>query len=111
VPVMDETDVRCVHVPVRVVYSVRVSESASCVLEGWDLEVCTSLSPWRFMLDRILLQVLGHQARQLSLSCSLLQSGGRVGLLVFFPEGMVSCKPGQAFVLEPRIFCWVMWLL
>ena len=69
------------------------------------------LCPWRFMLGRILLQVLGRQARHLSLSCSLLESADRAGLLVSFPEGMVSCKPGQALGLEPHIFCWAMWLV
>jgi len=103
-PGMDMDNVHNVLIPVRVACSVCVSRSASCAVEGWDLEVCTSLCPWRFILDRILLQVLGRQAQ-------LLDSGGRAGLLVSFPEGMVSCKPGQALVLGPRIFCWTMWLL
>ena len=44
------------------------------------------------------------------MSYSLLDSA-RAGLLVSFPEGMVSCRPGQVLVLELRVFCWVMWLL
>jgi len=102
--VMDMDNVHTVLIPVHVACSVCVSGSASCALEGWDFEVCTSLCPWRFMIGRIFLQVLGRQAQ-------LLDSGGRAGLLVSFPEGMVSCKPGQALVLELRIFCWGMWLL
>ena len=110
-PVMDIDNVHNVLIPVRVACSACVSGSASCAIERWDLEVYTSLCPWRFMIGRILLQVLGRQARQMSLSCSLLESGDRAGLLVSFPEGMVSCKPGQALGLEPCIFCWAMWLL
>jgi len=106
VAAMDMDDVHSVLIPVCVVCSVCVSGSVSCALEGWDLEVCTSLCPWRFILGRNFLPVPGCQARQLSLSCSLLNSGGRVGLLVSFPEGMVSCKPGQALVFESRIFGW-----
>jgi len=102
--VMDMDNVHNVLIPVRVACSVCVSGSASCALEGWDLEVCTSLYPWRFMFDRIFLQVLGRQAR-------LLDSGDRAGLFVSFPEGMVSCNPGQALVFEPRIFFWAMWLM
>jgi len=110
-PAVDMDDVHNVLVPVRVACSVCVSGSASCAIEGWDLEVCTSLCPWRFMLGRIFLQDLGRQARQLSLSCSLLESSDRAGLLVSFPKGMVSYKPGQALGLVLRIFCWAMWLL
>jgi len=101
-PTSDMDDMHGVLVPVHVVYSVCVSGSASCALE--DLEVCTSLCPWRFMVGTNFLQVLGRHAR-------MLNSGGRAGLLVSFPKGMVSCKPGQALVLEARIFCWAMWLL
>jgi len=103
-PAMDMDNVHTVLIPVRVACSVCVSGLASCALEGCDFEVCTSLRPWRFNLDRILFQVLGRQAR-------LLNSGGRAGLLVSFPEGMVLYKPDQALVLESRIFCWAMWLL
>ena len=46
----------------------------------------------------------------LYLSYSLLDSA-RAGLLVSFPEGMVSCRPGQVLVLEFRVFCRVMCLL
>jgi len=35
----------------------------------------------------------------------------RAGLLVSFPEGMVSCKPGQELGLLPHNFCRAMWLL
>ena len=35
----------------------------------------------------------------------------RAGLLVSFPEGMVSCKPGQELGLFPHNFCRAMWLL
>jgi len=59
---------------------------------------------------RNFLPVLDRQARLLFLSYSLLDSG-RAGLLVSFPEGMVSCRPGQALVVEFRVFCRVMWLL
>ena len=111
VPAMDVDDVHYVLIPVRMACSVCVCGSAACALEGWNLEVFTSLCPWRFMFTRILLQVLSRQARQLSLPCSLLKSRDRAGLLVSFPEGMVSCKPGQALGFEPRIFCWAMWLL
>ena len=79
-----------------------------CVLSS-----CYNLSvvrPWRFMLGRDFLPVLTCQARLLYLSYSLLDSG-RAGLLVSFPEGMVSSRPGQVLVLELRVFCWVMWLL
>jgi len=110
-PVMDVDDVHNVLIPVRVACSVCVSGSASCALEGWDPEVCTSLCPWRFNFGTILLQVLGRQARLLSWPCSLLESGDRAGLLMSFPEGMVLCKPGQALVVELPIFCWAMWLL
>ena len=108
---MNVDDVRYVLIPVRKTCSVCASGSAACVLEDWNLEVCTSLCPWRFFLGRILLQVLSRQTWQLSLPCSLLKSGDRAGLLVSFPEGMVSYKPGQALGLEARIFCWTMWLL
>jgi len=111
VPTMDMDDVHNVLIPVRVNCSVCVPGSASCALEDWDLEVYTALCPWRFMFGTILLQVLGHQAWPLSWPCALLESGDRAGLLVSFPEGMVSCKPGQALVLESHIFCWAMWLL
>ena len=108
---MDVDDAHYVLIPVCMACSVCVSGSAACALEGWNLEVCTSLCPWRFFLGRIFLQVLSHQARQLSLPCSLLESGDRAGLLVSFPEGMVSCKPGQEVGLLPHNFCRVMWLL
>ena len=88
-PAMDMDDVHNVLIPVRVACSACVSGSASCAIESWDLEVYTSLCPWRFMIGRILLQVLGRQARQMSLSCSLLESGDRAGLLVSFSEGMI----------------------
>ena len=35
----------------------------------------------------------------------------RAGLLVSFPEGMVSCKPGQELGILPHDFCRAMWLL
>ena len=35
----------------------------------------------------------------------------RAGLLVSFPEGMVSSKPGQELGLMPHNFCRAMWLL
>jgi len=35
----------------------------------------------------------------------------RAGLLVSFPEGMVSCKLGSALVLHPSDFCGVKYLL
>jgi len=79
-----------------------------CVLSS-----CCSLSvvrPWRLMLGRNFLPVLACQARLLYLSYSLLDSG-RAGLLVSFPKGMVSCRPGQVLVLELRVFCRVMCLL
>jgi len=62
------------------------------------------------MFGRDFLLVLACQARLLYLSYSLLDSG-RAGLLVSFPEGMVSCRPGQVLVLELRVFCRVMYLL
>jgi len=107
---MDVDDVHYVLIPVRMACRVCVSGSAAYALECWYLEVCTSLCPWRVRLGKIVLQVLGRQARQLSLSCSPLVSGDRAGLLVSFPKGMVSYKPGQALKIEPRIFCWDMWL-
>jgi len=77
-----------------------------CVLSS-----CCSLSVVRrFMLGRDFLPVLVCQARLMYLSCSLLDSG-RAGLLVSFPEGMVSYRPGQVLVLEFRVFCRVMCLL
>jgi len=63
VPAMDVDDVRCVLVPVRLACSVYVSGSAACALEGRNLEVCTSLCPWRFLSGRILLQVLSRKMR------------------------------------------------
>jgi len=33
------------------------------------------------------------------------------GLLVSFPEGMVSCRPGPELVLRSPDFCWVKYLL
>jgi len=111
VSAVDVGELRCVHVPVRQACSICVSGSAACALEGWNLEVCTSLCPWRFLLSGILMQVLSRKTRHLSLSCSLLESGDGAGLVVSFPEGMVSYKPGQELGLWPRIFCWVMWLL
>jgi len=100
---MDVDVVRCLHVPVRQTCSICVSGSAACALEGRNLEVCLSL--------RILLQVLSRMSGQLSWLCSLIQSGSRAGLLVSFPEGMVSYKPGQEFGLLPYGFCRVMWLM
>jgi len=38
--------VHCIHVPVCQACSVCVSVSAAWALEGWDLEVCSSLCPW-----------------------------------------------------------------
>jgi len=108
VPVMDVDDMRFVLVPVRLACSVCVSGSAICVLEGWNLEVCTSLCQCRFLIGRILLQVLSRRTWHLSLPCALLQSGDGTGLLVSFPERMVSCKPGSELGLEPLIFSWVM---
>ena len=64
-----------------------------CVLSS-----CCSLSvvrPWRFMLGRDFLPILVCQAR----------------LMYFFPEGMVSYRPGQVLVLELRVLCRVMYLL
>jgi len=58
----------------------------------------------------ILLQVLSRMAGQLSLHCPLLKSKDRAGLLVSFPEGMVSCKPGQVLGFLPWNFCRAMWL-
>jgi len=52
VPVMDVDDMRFVLVPVRLACSVCVSGSAICVLEGWNLEVCTSLCQCRFLIGR-----------------------------------------------------------
>ena len=46
VPAMDVDDVRFSNVPVRQAYSVCVSESAALALEGWNLDVCSSLCPW-----------------------------------------------------------------
>ena len=46
-----------------------------------------------------------------SLSVALLFFLLRAGLLVSFPEGMVSCKPGQELGLLPHNFCRAMWLL
>ena len=94
-PASDMDDVHGILVPVHVACSVCVSGSASCALEGWDLEVCTSLCPWRFMVGRNFLDVLGRHAR-------LLNSGGRAGLLVSFPKGMVSCKPALPPELSSR---------
>ena len=79
-----------------------------CVLSS-----CCSLSvvwSWRFMFGRDFLPVLVCQAQLLYLSYSLLDSG-RADLLVSFPEGIVSCRPGQVLVLELRVFCPVMCLL
>jgi len=84
--------------------------SVECV---YVLSSCCSLSvvrPWQFMFGRDFLPVLTCQARLLYLSYSLLDSG-RAGLLVSFPEGMLSCRPGQVLVLELRVFCRVMCLL
>ena len=61
------------------------------------------------MLGRDFLPVLACQA-WLYLSYSLLESG-RAGLLVSFPEGMVSCKLGSALVLHPSDFCEVKYFL
>ena len=83
-------------------------QSGVCVLSS-----CCNLSvvrPWRFVLGRDFLPVLTCQARLLFLSCSLLDSV-RAGLLVSFPEGMVSCRPGQVLVPELHVFCRVMCLL
>jgi len=103
VSVSDMDDVHGVLISTHVACSVCISESVTNTLEGWDLDVFTSLFPWQFILDRNFLLVLGRQARQLFLSCSLFDSG-RAGLLVSFPEGMVSCRPGQAVELELRVF-------
>jgi len=35
----------------------------------------------------------------------------RAGLLMSFPEGMVSCKPGQDLGVFPHDFCRSMWLI
>jgi len=75
VPAMDVDDVHYVLILVSMASRNCVSGSAACALEGWNLEVCTSLCPWRFILGRILLQVLSRQARQVSLPCTLLESG------------------------------------
>ena len=46
-----------------------------------------------------------------SLSVDRLFFGLRAGLLVSFPEGMVSYKPGQELGILPHNFCRAMWLL
>ena len=99
----DMHDVHGVLIPTPVACSVCISGSVTNTLQGWDLDVCTSLLPWRFMLDRNFLPVLGRQARQLFLSYSLLDSG-RADLLVSFAEGMVSYRQGQALEFELRVF-------
>ena len=43
----------------------------------------------------VLLQVLSHMQGQLSLLCPLLKSEDQASWHVSFPEGMVSCEPGQ----------------
>ena len=95
VPAVDMDDVHDVLMSTHVACSVCGSGSVTCTLEGWDLEVCTSLLPWRFILGRNFLPVLDRQARLLFLSYSLLDSG-RAGLLVSFPrgKGIVQAGPG-----------------
>ena len=71
--------------------------------------VCQSLPGWlgasvnyamalliflRLTLFQILLQGLSRMSGQLFLLCPLLRSEDCAGLLVSFPEGMFSCKPG-----------------
>ena len=90
---VDMDNAHDVLIPTHVTCSVCGSGLVTCTFEGWDLEVCTTLLPWRFILGRNFLPVLDRQARLLFLSYSLLDSG-RAGLLVSFPEGIVSCRPG-----------------
>jgi len=48
---MDEADVRCVHVSGQRVCSGYVAGSAAHALEGWNLEVCSSLYTWFSVCD------------------------------------------------------------
>jgi len=104
VPGTNMDDTPDVLIPAHVAYCIYVSGLVSCTLEGWDLEVYTSVFLWRFALGRNFLPVFDRQARLLFLSYSLLGSG-RAGLLVSFPEGRLSCMPGPALELELRVCC------
>jgi len=111
VPVVDMGDAHDVLIATHAACSVCGFGPVTCTLESWDLEACTSLLLWRFLLGRSFLQVLREKfARQLFLAHSLLHSG-TTGLLVSYPEGMVSCRPGQALALELRVFYQVECLL
>ena len=52
---------RCVHVSVRQACNGCVSGSAASALEGRNLEVCSSLCPWWFLLGR-----LWHRGRRIT---------------------------------------------
>ena len=65
------------------------------------------IGQFAFMLAscRIFLQDLGRMFGQLSLPCPLLRPEDRMGLLVSFPKGMVSSKPGCGLGILPQNSC------
>ena len=74
--------------------------SCCCSLSvAWCLQ-CRVLAWYWFLL-----QFLCRMQGQLSLLCLLLKSEDQAGLHVSFPEGMVSCKPGQGLGNLPQNFC------
>jgi len=82
------------RIPAHIAGCIKGSRLVTCTLASWDLD----LSP-----DYLRRIELGNKCPRLC-SCLFLLHYGGAGLLVTFPEGMVSRSPGHALELGHCVF-------